>query len=127
VRITSVGEQEKQTFALMQKLMAIKNMYPNNMALQGIIQKRILNVVELTPEEIDDIKAEEEEKQKLTKEQILQQTQMKEQPTPEISQAPPIEAEQTPPMGELPPEEEGINLEEMPTEKLLQLRQAITE
>ena len=128
VKITSSSEQETATAQTVQKLMAIKNMYPENQALQAIIQKRILEVVDLTPDEIKEIGEEEKQKQELIKQQQMQMQQVQEpqipQEQPQQIQEPIIQQEQTQPQN-IEPQEQLTGLEELPPEQLLQMRQAL--
>lgn len=122
VRVTSSSEQETKTTQIVQKLMAVKQMYPNNLALQKIIQKRFLEIVDLTPEERQEI--EEEEKQKIEQQKQIQQQQneMQQQsslPEQEQSQS---QSQQQPPV---PVGEESLNLEGLSPEQLLQAREAL--
>lgn len=66
VKVTSSSEQMAETTSEIQKLIAIRAQFPENLALQKIIQKRILEIAKLTPEEIKEITAFEEEKMKET-------------------------------------------------------------
>jgi len=58
----SSSEQEAEQMSGLQKMMAVKNQFPDNPALQRIIQRRTLEIIDLTPEELREV--EEFEKKK---------------------------------------------------------------
>lgn len=64
IKITSTSEQEMEESQGVQRLLAIKQQFPENMALQKILEKRILEIADLTPEEIKEIMAFEEQRMK---------------------------------------------------------------
>lgn len=64
VKITSSSEQMKKNTETIQKLVGIKSQFGNNMALKKILDKKLLEVGELTPEEIQEVIAEEEQNAK---------------------------------------------------------------
>ena len=71
--VQSTSEQEEEKTKGMQRLFFIKNQFPDNPALVKIIQKRSLELIDLTPEEIKEI--EEYEKKKIEMMPIGQITQ----------------------------------------------------
>ena len=61
-RVLSSSEQETEKATALNKLMIIKNQYPDSAAIQKMVRKRMLEIFDLTPDEIKEI--EEEEKMK---------------------------------------------------------------
>ena len=59
----SSSEQEAEQMSGLQKMMVVKNQFPDNPALQRIIQRRTLEIIDLTPDELREV--EEFEKKKL--------------------------------------------------------------
>jgi hypothetical protein len=68
--VRSSSEQEEEQTKGIQKFMFIKSQFPGNIALDRISQKRMLEIVDLTPEEIREV---EEEQKKLQQGQQQQQ------------------------------------------------------
>lgn len=68
----STSEQETEKTSGLQKLLAMRQQFPNNMALQKIVQRRALELLDLTPEEIREV----EEEEKKMAEAIAQQPQV---------------------------------------------------
>lgn len=62
VEARSTSEQEAEKMSGLQKLMVVKGQFPDNPALQRIIQRRTLEIIDLTPEELREV--EEFEKRK---------------------------------------------------------------
>jgi len=62
VKVTSTSEQEAQETEGIQRLIAIKQQFPDNPVLAKTLEKRILEIADLTPEEIKEILAFEEQK-----------------------------------------------------------------
>ena len=62
VKVTSTSEQEEEKTTGIQKLIAIKQQFPDNLPLQKILQKRLLEIGDLTPEEIKEAQAFEDQK-----------------------------------------------------------------
>lgn len=79
--VRSSSEQEQSDTKSIQKFMFIISQFPNNLALREIAQKRMLEIVDLTPEELKQV--EEAEKQAQL---MAQQQQQPQQATPEQSQ-----------------------------------------
>lgn len=63
ITVKSSSEQEAEKTSGIQKLMVIKNQFPDNPALVKIIQRRTLELIDLTPDELREI--EEYEKKKM--------------------------------------------------------------
>lgn len=63
IKVSSSAEQESETFRNIQKFMAVKNQFPDNRPLNEIYQKRLLEMLELNPDEIKEVL--EFEKQKI--------------------------------------------------------------
>ena len=77
--VRSTSEQEAEKISGIQKIMAVKSHFPDNQALQRILQRRVLEIIDLTPEEMREV--EEEEKKKMT----IQPQALPEEPTPEVA------------------------------------------
>ncbi len=76
--VRSTSEQESETMKGVQKFMFVMSQFPNNTALRKIAQKRELELLDLTPEELHQV--EEAEKQS---EMMMQQQQMGPQAAPQ--------------------------------------------
>lgn len=63
--VRSSSEQENDAVKSVQKFQFIMSQFPNNQALRKIAQKRMLQVVDLTPEELRQVEEGEEEAQKM--------------------------------------------------------------
>jgi len=83
VESKSSAEQEVEKTTGIQKIMAVRAQFPNNLALQRIAQKRMLELIDVTPEEQREV--EEEEKKSA------------ENPQPQAPQTAPVN-----PAGQLP-------------------------
>jgi len=55
VRITSSSEQDTNNAQTLQRMLAVKNEFPNNPAVQRIFKKRLLEVMDISQEEIKEI------------------------------------------------------------------------
>jgi hypothetical protein len=75
--VRSTSEQESENIKGIQKFMFILKQFPNNGALQKIGQKRMLEMVDFTPEEMKEVENWEEKPQP-----IVSQPQPQEQPNP---------------------------------------------
>lgn len=62
VKVLSSAEQEAERTSTIQKLMAVKQMFPENSALQKIAQRKILDLLKLSPEEINQVLEEEKKR-----------------------------------------------------------------
>jgi len=60
-KITSTAEQMKKNTESINKLMGIKTEFPNNQTLKKILGKKLLEIGELSPEEIQEVFQEEEQ------------------------------------------------------------------
>ncbi len=81
--ISSSSEQEQEQTKGIQKWQFILGMFPQNTALRKIAEKRSLEIVDLTPQELQEVEQSEEQAQKLQEQMQqaqLQQTQMQAQP-----------------------------------------------
>lgn len=54
-KVMSTAERDQKTIESIQKLQAISNMFPENVPLKQILKKKALDMVELSPEEIDEV------------------------------------------------------------------------
>lgn len=81
--VRSTSEQEEEKTKGIQRFMFIKAQFPNNLALNKIIQKRMLEMVDLTPEEMREVETAEKQAQAMM--QPAQST----QPTQPIQPAAP--------------------------------------
>ena len=75
--VTSSSEQEEENVKGIQKFMLIKGQFPNNVALNKIIQRRMLQMVDLTPDELKQV---EEAEEKATQVAQMGQTALMGQP-----------------------------------------------
>lgn len=90
--VRSTSEQETETTKSIQKFQFVLSQFPNNVALRQIAQKRELEMLDLTPEELRQV--EESEKQAEQMQLLAQQPQQQVQPqqpspedlTPELSE-----------------------------------------
>ena len=79
--ITSSSEQETESIKSIQKFMFLLGQFPNNVALHKIAQKRMLESVDITPEELRQVETAEEQT-----EQIQTEPQQPDQMMNEINQ-----------------------------------------
>ncbi len=79
--VRSTSEQENDTVKDVQKWVFIKNQFPNNLVLQKIAQKRLLDLGDLTAEELREV--EEFEKNQMLNPPMAQQAQPQQQPQPQ--------------------------------------------
>lgn len=77
-QVSSSSEQEQEDIKSVQKMQFVMQMFPNNMALRKIAQKRTLDIINLTPEEQREIQ---EEEDKLAEMVGMQGTQQPQAPT----------------------------------------------
>ncbi|MAG73701.1 hypothetical protein CL620_05255 [archaeon] len=61
--VRSTSEQEEEQTKGIQKFMFIQSRFPDNFVLNRIVQKRMLEIVDLTPEEIREVQEAEKKKQ----------------------------------------------------------------
>jgi hypothetical protein len=54
-KVMSTAERDQKTIESIQKLQAISGMFPENVPLKQILKKKALDMVELSPEEIDEV------------------------------------------------------------------------
>ena len=80
--VRSSSEQEIENTKGIQRFMFILAQFPNNSALRKVVQKRMLETVDLTPDELKQV---EEEEEKIQQQAALQ--------PPEMMEAPPNEAQ----------------------------------
>jgi hypothetical protein len=78
--VRSSSEQEQEGIKTVQKWIFIKQSFPNNPAVQTIAAKRMLENVDVTPEELRQIEEAEEQAQEMIQQQ-MQQAQQTQQPT----------------------------------------------
>ena len=76
IEARSTSEQEAESISGLKKLLAIRQQFPNNPALQSILQRRSLEIIDLTPEELREV---EEAEKKLMEAPPMQQQQGQEQ------------------------------------------------
>uniref|UniRef100_A0A6H1ZRK5 Portal protein n=1 Tax=viral metagenome TaxID=1070528 RepID=A0A6H1ZRK5_9ZZZZ len=87
--ISSSSEQEQENTKSIQKFMFILSQFPNNPVLRTIAQKRMLEIVDLTPEELKQVEEAEKQLQ-------IQQPQM--QPQQQLTQMPQMQKQMQPQM-----------------------------
>lgn len=80
--VASTSEQEANELKTVQKWMFVKSQFPNNPALKKIAQKRQLELLDLTPEELEEVEKAEEQVAMMN----MQATQPQPQVNPEIQQ-----------------------------------------
>lgn len=80
--VRSTSEQEGEQTKSLQKFMFLKSQFPDNPALNKIVQKRMLELVDFTPEEMREV--DDYEKKKI--EMMVQQPVQQPQPNPEEQQ-----------------------------------------
>lgn len=71
--VRSSSEQEEEKTKTVQRFIFLLNQFPNNQALRKVAQRRMLEVVDLTPEELREIEDAERQTQEQTQEQTPQQ------------------------------------------------------
>jgi hypothetical protein len=79
--VRSSSEQEQSDTKSIQKFMFIISQFPNNLVLREIAQKRMLEIVDLTPEELKQVEEAEKQAQMMAQQQMQPQ-----QATPEQNQ-----------------------------------------
>lgn len=67
--VSSTSEQEQEAVKGLQKFNFLLQQFPNNLALKKIAQKRMLETVDLTPEELKQVEEGEEQAQKMLEQQ----------------------------------------------------------
>ena len=67
--VRSTSEQETENLKGIQKFQFILSQFPNNLALRKIAQKRELEMLDLTPEELKEVEEAEEQAQRLIEQQ----------------------------------------------------------
>lgn len=60
-KVMSSAEREQKTIESLQKIQAVSNMFPENIPLKMILKKKSLDMLELAPEEIDEVLSFEEQ------------------------------------------------------------------
>lgn len=85
--VRSSSEREVDTTKSIQKFMFIKSQFPNNPALNRIAQKRMLQIVDLTPEELKEVEDAEKQAQQpqLTQPEQPSQPGQPAQPDPQMA------------------------------------------
>ena len=63
--VRSTSEQEQESIKTLQKFQYVQQQYPNNLALRKIAQKRQLESLDLTPEELKQVEDAEEQAQQM--------------------------------------------------------------
>lgn len=71
--VRSSSEQEQESMKGIQKFMFILQQFPDNVALRKIAQKRMLELVDLTPEELKQVAEAEEQKMQMMAQQMQAQ------------------------------------------------------
>lgn len=80
--VRSSSEQETETTKGIQRFQFLLSMFPNNPALRRIAQKRSLELVDLTPEELKEVEEAERQQEQMMMQQI-QAGQVAQQPQPQ--------------------------------------------
>ncbi|OGM12444.1 hypothetical protein A2V80_03505 [Candidatus Woesebacteria bacterium RBG_16_39_8b] len=84
--VHSTSEQESENTKSVQKFMFILQQFPNNFALRKIAQRRMLEIVDLTPEELKQVEEGEKQMTNMMNAQGQPQGQQQGQPSPEQAQ-----------------------------------------
>ena len=71
--VRSTSEQEQNNLQTIQKFQFILSQFPQNTSLRKIAQKHMLELVDLTPDELNEVQSEEERLQQLLQQQALEQ------------------------------------------------------
>lgn len=85
-QVTSSSERESDTTKSVQRFMFILSQFPNNPVLRKIAQKRMLEIVDLSPEELKQVNEAEDQMQQQAEMQALQTGQPQEQTDPMLMQ-----------------------------------------
>jgi len=94
-QVKSSSEQEADNNKGIQKFMFILSQFPNNVALRKIAQKRMLEIVDLTPQELKQVEENEEAIQEQLQSQAQGQVQPQQQTQPQQPQAQPAQPQPT--------------------------------
>lgn len=73
IEARSTSEQESEKISGLKKLLAVRQQFPNNPALQSILQRRTLEIIDLTPEELREVEEAERKAQEVQPQQPEQQ------------------------------------------------------
>lgn len=92
-QVTSTSEQEAEAIKGIQKFTFVAQQFPNNQSLRKVMQRRMLELVDLTPDELRQI--EEEEETTMKNNQMMQEQQMAQQQMPQMPQPSPEETQLT--------------------------------
>ena len=85
--VSSSSEQEQETVKGIQKFQFLLQMFPNNGALRKVAQKRSLEMVDLSPDELKEVEEAEDQMQQMMQQGVQQPMQSAQpQPTSEESQ-----------------------------------------
>jgi len=99
--VASSSEQESDKINNIKKFGFIQAQFPTNTALRKIIQKRELDILDLTPQELKEIQEEEDRLQKQAEQMAMQAQQVPGQPMPQPMQPQPMQADLSAELGQL--------------------------
>jgi hypothetical protein len=99
--VASSSEQESDKINNIKKFGFIQAQFPQNNALRKIIQKRELDILDLTPQELKEIQEEEDRLQKQAEQMATQAQQPQGQPMPSPMQPQPMQADLSAELGQL--------------------------
>jgi hypothetical protein len=85
-QVRSSSEQETESIKSIQKFQFIMSQFPQNAELRKIAQKRMLEVVDLTPEELKRVEEEEDKMAQTVQQQMMMQQEQATTPNPEVMQ-----------------------------------------
>lgn len=85
--VRSSSEQEEEGIKGLQKFDAVLQRFPNNQALVKIAQRRMLEILDLTPEELREIEETQEEMNEMMKQQAMMEQAQPQQPAPQQNQS----------------------------------------
>jgi hypothetical protein len=72
--VSSTSEQEQNNIKTVQKFMFVMSQFPNNIALRKIAQRRQLELLDFSPDELRQIEEEEKAMEEQAKDAMSQQT-----------------------------------------------------
>lgn len=100
--VSSTSEQEEEKTSGIQKFMAVRAQFPANKALARISQKRMLEILDLTPEEIREVEEEQKRMDEVQQQAAQAQAQLQTPGTQALSEPVAAPAATVPPAGESP-------------------------
>lgn len=91
--VSSTSEQENEQVKSLQKWSVVLQQFPNNLALRKLAQKRQLELLDISPAELEEITQEEERVEQIVEQQLPQQSpEQPPQPAPQVEDLGEIES-----------------------------------